>query len=128
MKIVFFDGVCNLCNSLIDWLIRHDEHGTLQFAPLQGVTAQEKLGVSSTGDPTTIIYWREGERLERSAAVIHILADLGGLYRLTALALFLPPFLRDPLYWLVARFRYTLFGRRQTCRLPTLEEKARFLP
>lgn len=130
MGIVFFDGYCSLCNSFVDFLMRLDKRNALKFASLQGETARKTLGPLSAGaaDPDSVIYYRDGKIFERSAAVIEIFRDLGGAWKLLVLFLVIPKVLRDSLYKLVARYRYQLFGRRDTCRLPTSEEKNKLLP
>jgi predicted DCC family thiol-disulfide oxidoreductase YuxK len=126
--IVFFDGVCGLCNRFVDLLLRADRESRLRFAPLQGLTASERLrGHDPQAEPTTVILI-EGEReSERSEAAIHALAYLGGLWRLSEVFLLVPRGLRDALYDFIARHRYSWFGKRETCRIPTAAERARFL-
>lgn len=124
---VFFDGHCNLCNGFVDWLLQRDSNRKLHFASLQGKTAQEH-DLQSTGDPESIIYLQDGIKLEQSEAVLGILAALGGAWKLTAVLRAIPRPVRDVVYRYVARNRYKFFGRRPTCRLPTAEEQARFLP
>ena len=130
MKIVFFDGYCNLCNGLVNWLMRADKKKTLQFASLQGETAARRL-LAAAGAPRdldTVVYLRNGKQLERSSAALMILFDLGGAWVLAAPLLLVPKFLRDLAYALVARNRYRVFGKKDTCRLPTPEERERMLP
>lgn len=126
-KIVFFDGHCNLCNAWVDWLMRRDRLEVLNYASLQGETARKILG-SVSAEPTTIIYFRHGQRFVESTAVLRILSDLGGFWKLSKILLFIPPGLRDRVYRWLARRRYQIFGRRETCRLPTEKEKHRLLP
>lgn len=131
MKIVFFDGYCNLCNGFVDWLVRRDSQGQLKFASLQGETAKEKLDaslVSEGSDVNTMVYLRENDLYQKSTAVLFIVGDLGGFWRLAKMLFIFPRFLRDLIYDFVAKHRYKIFGKRETCRLPTPEEKARFLP
>ena len=128
MKIMFFDGECNLCNGFVDWLVRTDKAGKMKIASLQGETAKE-LGIAGQSSGlNTVVYLRDGVRFERSTAVLEILRDLGGAWKLASIFFILPRFLRDAIYALIARNRYRLFGRRDTCRLPTPEERQRFLP
>jgi predicted DCC family thiol-disulfide oxidoreductase YuxK len=129
MKVVFFDGYCNLCNGFVDWLVQIDSAGQLKFSSLQGETARKLLGeITGTTDPDTVIFFKENQRLERSAAVLHILKDLGGFWAVSQIFFLVPKFVRDFLYRTVAKNRYRIFGRRNTCRVPTLEEQNRFLP
>jgi len=129
MKIVFFDGYCSLCNSLVDWLIKVDRSGELKFASLQGETAQTVLGQKDqTVDFDTVIYSRDGKTFERSTAVIQILSDMGDVWSLTKIFLVIPQTLRDFVYRLVANNRYRVFKKRETCRMPTPAERSRLLP
>lgn len=127
MRVVFFDGVCNLCNQSVDLLIRLDRQHLLKYAPLQGETAKRELE-SQNLSLSTIVYKSEGQIFTQSSAVLMILRDLGGIGWLAQVFWILPQGLRDSLYGFVARHRYQFFGKRDTCRLPTPEEKALFLP
>lgn len=127
-RIVFFDGVCGLCNHTVNFLLNHDKGGKLRFAPLQGETAR-KLLREDQRDLSTLVYRDGGRDWTRSSAVVRILWQLGGAWSLLGSLLWLIPLpLRNLGYRLVAALRYTLFGKRETCRLPTPEERARFLP
>ncbi len=128
--IVFFDGVCNLCNGAIDWLVRHDPKRRIQYASLQGTTAAQIVPDHlNEGDPDSILLWVDGAVLSRSDAVLKILSYLSPGYRSLANAgKIVPRFLRDSIYKWVARNRYRWFGKRDSCRLPTPEERATFLP
>lgn len=127
--IVYFDGVCGLCNSIVDFLLRHDRHRVLLFAPLQGVTAQEQgIIISAHVDPDTIVCQNSGKRYERSAAILHILRRLGFPYAVLCIFVIIPRPLRDGLYSIIAANRYRFFGKKESCRLPTKEERQYFLP
>lgn len=129
MKIVFFDGYCSLCNSTVDWLIARDHRRTLKYASLQGETAARELGVTpSNVDPDTLIYLRDGARFDRSTAALKILGDVGGIWTLASVFLVVPRPIRDSVYRWIARNRFRWFGRRDTCRLPTPEERELLLP
>jgi predicted DCC family thiol-disulfide oxidoreductase YuxK len=128
--ILFFDGVCHLCNGIVDWVIQSETKHTLCFAPLQGTTAQSKLSEPDRKSLETLIVLTEtGEVLKKSEAVIFILSRLPGGARFCARLLkMIPRFLRDFGYDLIAKNRYRWFGKRQSCRLPTPEEKGLLLP
>ena len=129
--IVFYDGTCGFCDWSVQWLLRHDKTGAFVFAPLQGSTA-ERYGVSPEGhDPTSVVLVLPGAtptRLERSDAVLTILARLGQPWRALSLARWIPRFLRDPFYRLFARYRYVVAGKIDACRIPSPEDRPRFLP
>ncbi len=130
--IFFFDGVCNLCNATVDFLLRHDRRGRLRFAPLQGPTAQRLLegrvvASGETGIPDGVVLWEAGRVSMRSSAALRSLVHMGGVWRLGGLFMAVPRPLRDAVYDLVAHRRYRWFGRRDSCRLPTPAEAERFL-
>lgn len=127
-RIVFFDGVCGLCNRFVDRVLRMDRRGGLRFAPLQGTTAATLLPAGTAAGMDTVVYLREGRVLQRSEAALRILMDLGGWRRMYGALFAVPRFLRDAVYEWVARNRYRWFGRREACRLPSAGERERFLP
>jgi predicted DCC family thiol-disulfide oxidoreductase YuxK len=127
--ILFFDGVCSLCNGLVDWVIQNETKHSLHFASLQGTTAQALLSPMDRESLETLIVWHEGQKLLRSDAVIFVLQKMGGFFGGLALIFkIIPRFVRDGVYDFVARHRYQWFGKRDSCRLPTAEEKDRLLP
>jgi predicted DCC family thiol-disulfide oxidoreductase YuxK len=126
-SIVFFDGVCNFCNSTINWLIARNTKGNLKFSSLQGSTAERLLPMEMVKDLSSIVYYRKGRSYTKSTAVLFILNDMAW-YGFAALPfLLVPRFLRDGVYNWVARNRYRWFGKRESCRIPTPEERIRFL-
>lgn len=127
-RIVFFDGVCGLCNRFVDRLLRADKRHRLRFAPLQGSTAHARLPVELADALASVVYLRDGVVLQRSDAALRILMDLGGIRRLHGAFLLLPRSWRDSVYDWVARNRYRWFGKHDTCRVPSPAERARFLP
>jgi predicted DCC family thiol-disulfide oxidoreductase YuxK len=128
MKIVFFDGECNLCNGFINWLLRVDKAGKMKIASLQGESAKRLVTTGPGPGLESVVYLRDGKMLERSSAVLMILFDLGGAWKFLSALMILPKSLRDAVYKLVAMNRSRLFGTRESCRLPTPEERERFLP
>jgi len=125
---VFFDGVCGLCNHSVDWLLAHDPEHKLRFAPLQGTTAREILDEEIRNRLDTLVLVRDGETFTRTAAVSRILITLGGRWRvLGGLLWIIPAPIRDLGYGTVSRLRYRLFGKHESCRLPTPQERGLFL-
>ena len=127
-NVVFFDGVCHLCNGFVDAVISRDPKHQFLFAPLQGTTAVDLLPPEDRSKLDTVIYFEAGKLYHRSAAILKILTSLGGIYKVFALAWVIPGPLRDFLYKIVAKNRYAWFGEREFCRLPTASEKSYLLP
>ncbi|MFG0334728.1 MAG: thiol-disulfide oxidoreductase DCC family protein [Maioricimonas sp. JB049] len=127
--VLFFDGVCGLCNSVVDFVIRHDAAGQFRFAPLQGETARQSLPAEEIEQLGTVVLQLGSRQYRKSAAVVRILWCLGGVWKIPGTMLWLIPApVRDLGYRIVARWRYRLFGRKETCRMPTPEERDRILP
>jgi len=133
--ILLYDGVCGLCNRLVQFSLKRDSGGRLRFASLQSDFAAPVLqrhGFSSHDLDTVCLvsgYGRTEERLStRSAAIILVLQHIGGLWGVVAALLrMLPRWLRDSGYTIVARNRYRVFGRSENCILPEEKYRARFL-
>lgn len=126
--IVFFDGECSMCDACVDFVLRRDRAGVFRFAPLQGNTARATLPAPAP-DPSgwSVILRDEAGVHERSDAVLRILARLGGVWTIASWARVVPRFARDAVYRFVARNRYRWFGKKETCRMPTPEERGRIL-
>ncbi len=133
--VLLYDGVCGLCNRLVQFTLRHDHRDTFRFASLQGLTAArilERHG-QSPGDLDTFYVVTDldqpGEHLRaRSDAALFVLRELGGAWRvLAAIGGVLPKFLRDSAYKLVARNRYRVFGKFDACPLPDPKDRHKFL-
>ena len=127
--ILFFDGVCGLCNSTVDAILAADRRGEIRFAPIQGETAKRLLP-PLPADPLlwTLVYLDERGVHEYSDAAIEVARRVGGFYSGAALLRVVPRALRDPVYRWIARNRYRWFGKRDACRVPSPEQRARFLP
>lgn len=127
--IVLFDGVCTLCNSSVQFVIRHDKEGRFRFAALDGPVAVALLeGHALPGkELDSVVYLRQGKAYTRSSAALHIAADLGGVWSMLSVFLLVPRPLRNLVYDVIAKYRYRWFGKRESCMLPTAELKGRFL-
>ena len=127
--ILFFDGVCNLCNRSIDFLIRKDRSGSLRFAPLQGKFAGVEVPELADQSVLSSIVFKDSTGMYlRSDAVLKALQVCGGGWSIVAkVALWVPRPIRDFVYRVIAANRYKLWGRKETCRIPTDEERAKFL-
>lgn len=129
--VLFFDGVCGLCNRSVDFAMARDPEGRLLYSPLQGETAEELLSEQDRKNVDTVIFLpADRSRVyRRSAAAVRVLWLLGFPWSLCGWLLWLVPLpLRNVGYRLVSRTRYRLFGKHETCRMPTPEERSRFLP
>ena len=126
-QMVFFDGVCGLCNSFIDMLLKEDRRDVLVFAPLQGETAKKYLPEISTTKMKTVVFFRDGVVFQQSDAVIEIGKSLGGLFKLLILLKIFPKFIRDFFYSIIADNRYKWFGKKESCRMPTKNERGKLL-
>ncbi len=127
--ILLFDGVCNLCNASVQWILAHDPAGKFKFAALQSETGQKLLqqhGLGTEQFDTVVLVVRDQIFL-RSDAPLEIARLLGGGWSLFYIFKILPRFLRDAAYNVIARNRYRWFGQREECMLPRPEWKERFL-
>ncbi|PQJ09422.1 hypothetical protein CJD36_019460 [Flavipsychrobacter stenotrophus] len=127
--ILFFDGVCNLCNSTIQKIIRFDKQKQFLFAPLQSTAGREALQhvTEAEGKAGSVILFHNDQYYTRSSAVLQVFRLLGGWFNLLLAGYILPRFLRDALYNYIASHRYKWFGQQNECMVPTAELKERFL-
>ena len=126
---MLFDGVCNLCNGAVNFLIDHDPNARLRFGALQSTAAApllERYGIAAD-DLESFVFIDEGRVHRRSEAALRVAWTLGGAWRLLYPLLLLPRPIRDAVYDWIAANRYRWFGKRDTCRIPTPELKSRFL-
>lgn len=127
-KIILFDGVCNLCNGAVQFVIKHDHQEHFLFASLQSAYGQQQLikhGFQQTLN--TIILLDGEEALQKSDAILGIVRHLPGAWSFLYTLKMMPRFIRDATYDWVARNRYLFFGRMDACMIPTPELKARFI-
>lgn len=128
-KMILFDGLCNLCNDSVQFIIKHDKLGVFKFASLQSESGKALLRkynlLSSNID--SIVFIRDNRYYLKSTAVIYILKDLRGGWGLLFGFIVIPRFIRDFFYDLIAKTRYKLFGKKESCMLPDEKVKERFL-
>lgn len=127
--VIFFDGVCGLCNRWVDFVLAHDRRRVFRFAALQGETARDWLQIAPD-QPLNSVVLCDGNGIHRkSDAIWRMLLALGGFWNVPGWLLRLTPRpIRNWGYDLVACNRYRWFGKKETCRLPTPDERSRFLP
>lgn len=127
--IIFFDGVCNLCQQSVQFVLAHDKKGIFSFASLQSSFAEQTLmlyGIS-TVEMNTFILLENNKIYTRSTAALQVIKKLGGLWFLLYVFIIVPPFIRDAVYKWIARNRYRWFGKQESCWMPREEWKSRFL-
>ena len=129
LRIILFDGVCNLCNHLVNFIIQRDPNARFRFAALQSTEGHQLLKETKLfpANANSIVYIRNGKYLFRSSAILYILLDLGGVWKLFYTFIILPPFIRNFVYMIIARSRYKIFGKRDFCMVPADDIKNRFL-
>ncbi len=128
-KIILFDGVCNLCNGAINFIIKHDSKAQFKFASLQGATGQKLLAKHHINPKETdSIVLIEPERVSvKSSAALRIAKYLNEGYPLLYGFMIIPGFIRNAVYDFIAANRYKWFGKKDSCMMPTPELKSRFL-
>ncbi len=127
--IVIFDGVCNLCNGAVNFIIKRDPEGVFAFTPMQSDLAQELINkhkIHNVGVDTFLLI-KNDQCYVFSSAALEIAKDLSGFWYAFNIFKFVPIIIRDFLYKLFARNRYTLFGRQETCMVPTEGMRSRFV-
>jgi predicted DCC family thiol-disulfide oxidoreductase YuxK len=127
--IVLFDGVCNFCNSSVNFIIERDKAGYFKFAPLQSVTGEELIAKHGIDREKTdsILLVEGGEVFLYSSAALRIAKRMDGIWSAAYWLILVPRPLRDLGYRLFAKNRYRLFGKQDACMIPTPEIRERFL-
>ena len=128
-NVILFDGVCNLCNGAVNFILDRDPGERFKFASLQSGYGQQYLENNDLPLDSfeSMVLLKHGRSYRKSTAALEIARQMGGLWPLLYAFIVIPSFLRDPLYNLVANNRYKWFGKRDQCRVPTPELKSRFL-
>lgn len=130
--IILFDGVCNLCNASVQWIIRRDTREVFRFAALQSEAGSRVLSRAGGNaqlaeNLSSMIVIDQGRVLTKSDAAIAIASRLGAPWRWAKVGRLIPRFARDWVYSVIARNRYRLFGKQEACMMPTPALRARFL-
>ena len=128
-KIVLFDGVCNLCNGAVIFMIGKDKDDRFRFTSLQEETGQaitQKYGID-TKKIDSIILIDNGKAYVKSTAALRIALYLKGMWPLLHGLLIFPGFIRDFVYDIIAKYRYKWFGKKESCMIPTPELKSKFI-
>jgi len=128
--VIVFDGVCNLCNGSVQFVLKRDDNEVFRFASVQGQAGSQMVRDAGHDpeDPSTFLLVENGKAFEKSDAVIRILSRLKNPWPVIGRVFsVVPRFIRNPAYRLVARNRYRLFGKREACMIPSPGVKERFL-
>lgn len=132
--VLLYDGLCGFCDWTVQFVLRHDRRGAMQFATLQGEFARQVIArhPELAGVDSLVLVEQDrvtGEELvfARSTGALRVARYLGGGWRLAGAFYVIPRFLRDRAYDLFARYRYRVFGRYDTCPVPSTAHRARFL-
>lgn len=129
-KIILFDGVCNLCDSAVQYIIRHDKKDVFRFVALQSDLGQEILshiGIDQKNIDSIILYEPGIAYYYKSGAAIEIAKGFGGLFHLGTIFKIIPPAVRNALYDYIAKNRYKWYGKKSDCMIPTPALKSKFL-
>ena len=128
-SLVFFDGICNLCNGTVQFLLKIDTHKRLQFGSLQGETAKKILPAFqiSTEKLSSIVFIHQNKVYTESSAVLEIFRVIGGFWATLYIFRIIPSFIRNGFYRLIAQYRYQWFGKKEECMIPSPELRKRFV-
>ena len=125
--LILFDGICNLCNGWVQFIIKHDKKKQFRFGALQSEAAQNILKVQSLHNINSVVLIMNGKAYTQSSAVLEIFRLLGFPWKLLYVFKILPPVIRNFLYNLLARYRYKWFAKRDSCMMPDDKLKERFI-
>jgi len=128
-KIILFDGVCNLCNSSVHFIIKKDKKKQFLFTSLQSDAARDILlqFQLKNSELDSILLIKNGQVYQKSDAILKIVKHLNGIWKMSYGFIILPKFIRDYVYIIIAKNRYRWFGKREVCMIPTKELQMRFL-
>jgi predicted DCC family thiol-disulfide oxidoreductase YuxK len=128
-QVILFDGVCNFCNSSINFVIDHDPEKHFKFAPLQSEFGQDILRKfnKNTENFDSVILLKDNQLYQKSEAALEIAKHLSGFWKYLSIFRILPTFFLNFFYDIIAKNRYRIFGKADSCRMPTAELRERFL-
>tara|TARA_R110002049_G_scaffold162232_2_gene327920 strand:+ start:8780 stop:9196 length:417 start_codon:yes stop_codon:yes gene_type:complete len=129
-KLILFDGACNLCNSSVQYVIKHDKHNLFLFTALQsdfGKQIINEFNIDTSKIDSILLYTPEKGIHYKSTAALKIAAKLGFPINLMGVFFIVPPFIRNWVYDYIAKNRYKWYGKQEACWIPTPELKSKFL-
>ena len=127
--IILFDGVCNFCNSAVNFTLKRNTKAEIRFAPMQSEAGQKLLQQYNlpADDMESFVFIENGVAYKQSTAALKVCRHLRGLWPICYVFMIVPKFIRDGIYNWIAKNRYKWFGVQQACMIPTPEVRARFL-
>ena len=127
--VILFDGVCNLCSSSVQFIIKHDKKKIFRCASLQSAYAASVLQQYnlSANNFNSFVLLKEEKAFTKSTAALMVVKQLNGLVKLLYCFIIIPPFIRNAVYTFIANNRYKWFGKKEVCWLPTKELKSLFI-
>ncbi len=129
-KLIVFDGVCNLCNGAVNYVIKHDKKNKFMFTALQSNAGQQLVNdfnINTSKIDSILLYTPQKSITYKSTAVLKIAYQLGFPHNMMGVFFIIPPFIRNRIYDGIAKNRYRWFGKKETCMIPTPELKKKFL-
>ena len=129
-KLILFDGVCNLCNTTVQYVIKHDKKDVFRFTALQsnlGKKIVEAFKIDPTKTDSILLYSEEYGIKSKSSAALHIARQLSFPNNLMTVFFIVPPIIRNKIYDYIAKNRYKWYGKKEYCMMPTKALKAKFL-
>jgi predicted DCC family thiol-disulfide oxidoreductase YuxK len=128
-SVILFDGICNLCNSSVQFVIRHDKEAKFKFASLQSDAGKSYLKAYRLSDTnlTSVVLIKNGKAYTKSTAALLVAKEISGMAKLLYGFIIIPAFLRDIVYLTISRNRYRWFGEKDHCMVPTPDVQSRFL-
>lgn len=129
-KLILFDGVCNLCDASVQFVIKHDKHDIFRYTALQSALGQKiirKFNIDRTKTDSILLYVPEDKIYSKSTAALKIAAQLGFPRNVMGIFFIVPPFIRNKVYDVIAKNRYKWYGKKEECMIPTAELKSKFL-
>ena len=129
-KIILFDGVCNLCDSSVQFVIKHDKKDIFRFVSLQSELGQKiinHIGISDLNIDSTVLYEPEKGYYYKAEVAFRILKELNGIYQCLLVFSIFPKSILNNIYDYVAKNRYEWFGKKESCMIPTPELQSKFL-
>lgn len=129
-KIILFDGICNLCDASVQYVIKQDKKDSFRFVSLQSDLGQKiikHIGIDTTKTDSVILYEPRIAYYYKAEAAIRIVKEIGGIYSFLTIFSILPNAILNYIYDYIAKNRYKWYGKKETCLIPTEEQKTKFL-